>query len=80
MIRYTFFFRTAGAVSVVTDRPLILDDESKWIKARQYKPNTGRYGRSTYLKDVYINKKEIAYIQCEGEIKSTEEKEDADRP
>jgi len=72
MFKYTVFFDTAGAVTIVTDRPigLDLDNSPKWIKAKEYHPNVQKYYWDTMLKTVYIRSKKIAYISFDGYIKA----------
>ena len=70
MMRYNFFFEHAGAIAVVTDRPLnFLDSPSpKWIRAKEYHHDVSKYYWNADLKDVYICLKKVAYIEFDGYI------------
>ena len=71
MFKYTVLFDAGGALSIVTDHALDVDDPfmSKWIKAREYHPNVSKYFWNTNLKTVYICMKKVAYIEFDGYIK-----------
>lgn len=71
MFKYTVFFDAGGALSIVTDHALDVDDPfmPKWIEAREYHPNVQKYYWDTELKKVYIRTKKIAYISFDGYVK-----------
>lgn len=43
--------------------------KTDWICAKEYHVNVNKYYWSTMLRDVVIQVKEIAYIECDGYIK-----------